>query len=72
MIITGTSRKIKARQSLYGKRKSLKQFVIITPENPMGVKASAVDNANFRQTVAYLKAYIFGIILLQLVKKLPV
>ena len=33
----------------YGKRKVLKQFVIITPENPMGVKASAVDNANFRK-----------------------
>ena len=49
MILTGTSRQIKARQSLYGKRKALKQFVIITPENPMGVKASAVDNANFRK-----------------------
>lgn len=49
MIINETSRKIKARQSLYGKRKALKQFVIITPENPMGEQATNVDNANSRK-----------------------
>jgi len=49
MIINETSRKIKARQSLYGKRKALKQFVIITPENPMGEQATNADNANSRK-----------------------
>lgn len=48
MIINETSRKIKARQSLYGKRKTLKQFVIITPENPMGAPSTPEQNKKAR------------------------
>lgn len=48
MIITETSRKIKARQSLYGKRKALKQFVIITPENPMALESTPAENKQYR------------------------
>lgn len=49
MLILETSRKIKARQSLYGKRKSVKQFVIMTPENPMMVKSTPERNAAARK-----------------------
>lgn len=49
MIITETSRKIKARQSLYGKRKALKQFVIITPENPMANPSTPSENKAYRE-----------------------
>lgn len=48
VIITETSRKIKARQSLYGKRKALKQFVIITPENPMALESTPTENKQYR------------------------
>ena len=48
MIINETSRKIKARQSLYGKRKALKQFVIITPENPMAKPTTPAENKAYR------------------------
>ena len=47
-MITETSKKIKARQSLYGKRNAVKQFVIMTPENPMGQDLSAEKNAKRR------------------------
>ena len=49
MLITETSRKIKARQSLYGKRNAVKQFVIMTPENPMGLSVTAEENAKRRK-----------------------
>ena len=49
MLITETSRKIKARQTLYGKRNTVKQFVIMTTENPMGEALTAEENSKRRK-----------------------
>ncbi len=49
MLITETSRKIKARQTLYGKRNAVKQFAIMTPENPMGEELPAEENSKRRK-----------------------
>ncbi len=49
MLITETSRKIKARQTLYGKRNAVKQFAIMTPENPMGEALTAEENSKRRK-----------------------
>lgn len=49
MLISKTSKKTKARQSLFGKRKALKQFAIISPENPMGKNLSYEENAKRRK-----------------------
>ena len=49
MLIMETSRKIKARQTLYGKRNAVKQFAIMTPENPMGEELPAEENSKRRK-----------------------
>lgn len=49
MLITETSRKIKARQTLYSKRNAVKQFAIMTPENPMGEALTAEENSKRRK-----------------------
>lgn len=57
MLILETSRKINARKTLYGKRKSVKQFVIMTPENPMKVCSTSKSNSDARKEFERILQY---------------